>query len=45
MLPEGTRLTGSSSFADHLARTAPELMPGAASRASGAIATASLPRI
>jgi len=36
MLPEGTRLTGSSSFADHLARTAPELMPGAASRASGA---------
>lgn len=35
MLPEGTRLTGSSSFADYLASTAPELMPGAASRSHG----------
>ncbi len=32
MLPEGTRLTGSSSFADYLASAAPDLMPGAASR-------------
>nr|MCW2728320.1 prcB [Aeromicrobium sp.] len=35
MLPEGTRLTGSSSFADYLAETAPELMPGAAARTTG----------
>ena len=35
MLPEGTRLTGSSSFADYLASTAPELMPGAAARSHG----------
>ncbi|MFI5428488.1 proteasome subunit beta [Aeromicrobium sp. UC242_57] len=38
MLPEGTRLTGNSSFADYLASAAPQLMPGAASRAAGATA-------
>ena len=34
MLPEGNRLSGSSSFADYLATTAPDLMPGAAARAT-----------
>jgi proteasome beta subunit len=36
MLPEGNRLSGTSSFADYLATAAPDLMPGAAARASGA---------
>jgi proteasome beta subunit len=36
MLPAGTRLTDTSSFAQYLAQAAPELMPGAASRTQGA---------
>ena len=36
MLPDGNRLSGSSSFADYLASHAPDLMPGAASRGDGA---------
>ena len=32
MLPDGNRLSGSSSFADYLSATAPDLMPGAAAR-------------
>src|SRR5687768_17702211 len=35
MLPDGNRLSGSSSFADYLATTAPDLMPGAAARGAG----------
>ena len=38
MLPEGTRLSGQASFADYLAETSPELMPGAAQRVAGATA-------
>ncbi len=34
-LPDGNRLSGSSSFADYLATTAPDLMPGAAVRGAG----------
>jgi len=36
MLPEGNRLTATSSFADYLATASPDLMPGAAAKASGA---------
>ncbi|MBC7630950.1 proteasome subunit beta, partial [Aeromicrobium sp.] len=36
MLPEGNRLSGSSSFADYLASHAPHLMPGAAAHTGGA---------
>ena len=36
MLPDGNRLSGSSSFADYLASQAPDLMPGTASRGDGA---------
>ena len=36
MLPDGNRLSGSSSFADYLASQAPDLMPGAAARGDGA---------
>ena len=35
-LPDGTRLSGLSSFADYLASTAPEQMPGTAQRMAGA---------
>ena len=35
-LPSGTRLTGISSFADYLASTAPDQMPGAAQKLAGA---------
>ena len=34
-LPEGTRLSGQSSFADYLAGHSPDLMPGAAQRLAG----------
>jgi len=36
MLPEGTRLSGISSFADYLASTSPEQLPGTAQRLAGA---------
>jgi proteasome beta subunit len=35
MLPDGNRLSGSSSFADYLASQAPNLLPGAATRGDG----------
>ena len=35
MLPDGNRLSASSSFADYLSSTAPDLLPGAAARGAG----------
>ncbi len=40
-LPDGTRLTGSSSFADYLAAAAPAQLPGAAQKLAGAASNGS----
>jgi proteasome beta subunit len=41
MLPDGTRLSETSSFADYLATQAPDLMPGAAQKIAGAASNGS----